>query len=373
MAFKVVGIAEKYILVSVPKCNEWVSKIEAIESARFCQSKKCWIVNGDIKTIQSFYARYGKGCIKVSQSLFYKLVEYFIDCILREVNIRLKIRGFSWRTSKAYLIHIKRYLNYYKDVNPLSLGEKEVQQYLIHLIDKHEVSNAFIDQSISAFKFLYTEIYNSEFIINIKRPKKDKKLPNVLSSSEVINILKGVDNFKHKVMLIITYSSGLRVGEVVRLKVDDIDQERKLIHIRQSKGRKDRYTVLSNIALEALNLYLQVYRPEEWLFPGVASSGHLTERTVQKVFENACKKAKIEKSVSVHCLRHSFATHLLERGTDLRYIQELLGHCSSKTTEIYTHVSNRDIGRITSPLDTIAQDCFRYNKNQAVRNLKNHA
>ncbi|PIU23307.1 MAG: integrase [Chloroflexi bacterium CG08_land_8_20_14_0_20_45_12] len=150
----------------------------------------------------------------------------------------------------------------------------------------------------------------------------------------------------------LTYSAGLRVSEVVRLKVEDIDEERHMIHIRGAKGQKDRYTLLSNVALQALHQYWETCHPKSWLFPGSKTDSHLTTRTVEKVLEDACQKAGIPKHITVHSLRHSFATHLLEGGTDLRYIQELLGHKSPKTTEIYTHVSERDIGRIRSPLDT---------------------
>ncbi len=143
------------------------------------------------------------------------------------------------------------------------------------------------------------------------------------------------------------------MGEVVRLKVEDIDKERKLIHVRQGKGRNDRYTILSEAALQVVDIYCQKYRPSDWLFPGADPDRHVTERSVQHIFEQAREKVGIKKDVSVHSLRHSFATHLLEGGTDLRYIQELLGHKSSKTTEIYTHVSERDIRRIQSPLDRL--------------------
>lgn len=150
------------------------------------------------------------------------------------------------------------------------------------------------------------------------------------------------------------YSAGLRVGEVVRLKINDIDSKRMLIHVVQGKGSKDRYTILPQLCLEQLRTYAKKYHPETWLFPGPTSGSHLTERTVQKVFENACIKAGISKDASVHTLRHSFATHLLEGGTDLRYIQELLGHSSSKTTEIYyDHVTEKSIMKIQSPLDRI--------------------
>ena len=153
--------------------------------------------------------------------------------------------------------------------------------------------------------------------------------------------------------MLLTYSGGLRLGEVVRLKVGDIDSDRNLIHIRQAKGRKDRYTLLSKVALEALRAYYRKYQPQTWLFPGAKPGRHLHERSVQKVFDRAQEKAGIRKDVSTHTLRHSFATHLLESGTDLRYIQELLGHKSSKTTEIYTHVSEKNIGQIQSPLDAL--------------------
>ena len=189
--------------------------------------------------------------------------------------------------------------------------------------------------------------------IDLERPKKEKKLPEILSKNEISKLLKAVKNLKHKAILYLVYSAGLRVGEVVKLKPTDIDRDRMLIHIIQGKGKKDRYTILSETALSILRQYVKVYKPEHWLFPGQHPDKHLTERSVQKVFDNARIDAKIRKDVSVHNLRHSFATHLLEGGVNLRYIQELLGHSSSKTTEIYTHVTQKNLSNIISPLDTI--------------------
>lgn len=166
-------------------------------------------------------------------------------------------------------------------------------------------------------------------------------------------ILNATSNIKHKAILMLMYSGGLRVGEVVKLKPGDIDPNRKLIHIRGSKGRKDRYTLLSNTVIDVLRKYWKRYRPQKWLFEGAKKGVHLSTRTADKIFRNACKKAGINKGVSFHSLRHSFATHLLESGTDLRYIQELLGHAHSKTTEIYTLVSRKNLGKIISPIDTI--------------------
>jgi len=151
----------------------------------------------------------------------------------------------------------------------------------------------------------------------------------------------------------LVYSSGLRVGEVVKIKPEDIDSNRRIIHVKGAKGRKDRYTMLSDKILETLREYWKQYKPQKWLFKGANPERHITTRTVEKIFKHACEKAVIRKDVTTHTLRHSFATHLLESGTDLRYIQELLGHKSSKTTEIYTHISTKDIGKIKSPLDSL--------------------
>ncbi len=175
----------------------------------------------------------------------------------------------------------------------------------------------------------------------------------MLSGEEVFKILLSVTNIKHRAILMLTYSAGLRVGEVVKLRVGDIDGNRKLIHIKGAKGRKDRYTLLSDVAFEALSLYMKAYHLDNWLFAGAKRTKHLSTRSAGKIFSNACEKAGIKKDVSIHCLRHSFATHLLESGVDLRYIQELLGHQSSKTTEIYTHVSSKNLGAIKSPLDNL--------------------
>lgn len=221
------------------------------------------------------------------------------------------------------------------------------------MITEKQTSHSFANQAISAIKFLWINILhmpNNE-IEYLPRPKKEKKLPNVLSKEEVLSLLKSVDNEKHKTILFLIYSAGLRLGEVVRLQINDIDSKRMLIKVIQGKGRKDRYTLLSDVALKQLRKYYSIYKPERWLFPGGKEGSYLTERSVQKIFERACQKAKIRSDVSVHTLRHSFATHLLESGTDLRYIQELLGHSSSKTTEIYTHVTEKKLSNIRSPLD----------------------
>ena len=167
-------------------------------------------------------------------------------------------------------------------------------------------------------------------------------------------LLNAAGNLKHQTLLVLVYSAGLRVGEVVRLRIEDLDAERGLLHVRRGKGRKDRYTIYSDLAVAMVKAYVEAYQPVKWLFNGPDPHRHITERTVQKIVKRAREKAGIPQHITTPSLRHSFATHLLEGGTDLRYIQELLGHNSPKTTEIYTHVSRKDLGKIQSPVDSLS-------------------
>lgn len=268
----------------------------------------------------------------------------------------LILRGYSPKTIKVYLGHLDRFARHF-ETDPALLNAKHVRAYLLILSNKEGVSTAYRDQAISALKFLYTVVLKRSFVSDkMPRPKKEHKLPTVLSKREVIKLLNAVRNVKHRALLMTIYASGLRLGEVVRLRPEDIDSDRHLINVRGGKGKKDRRTILSNVALDYLRHYWQIYKPGRWLFPGQKTGSHISPRSVQKVVEAARKRAGIRKKCSAHTLRHSFATHLLESGTDLRYIQELLGHKSSKTTEIYTHVTKRDLAKITSPLDNLDLD-----------------
>jgi len=253
---------------------------------------------------------------------------------------------------KGYIYYNRDFLNF-TDKSPANINDSDIKDYLLYLAEEKESATSTLNQAINALKFYYGTMLKRKFVYEVKRPRKDKKLPVVLSKEEVANILSSIDNIKHKALLMLVYSAGLRVGEVVKLKPEDIDSKRMLIHIKGAKGRKDRYTLLSETALEILRQYWRKYRPEKWLLGGAKEGKYLSARTADKIFRNACVRAGIKKEVSLHTLRHSFATHLLEGRTDLRYIQELLGHAHSKTTEIYTHVSTKSLGKIKSPLDTL--------------------
>jgi|SRR6267378_4395893 len=272
----------------------------------------------------------------------------FFEAVRRD----LRLRNYSHKTIKSYVSCLRSFVAYFRPRHPRDLRETDIRDYLLCLIEERSFAAGTVNQVFSALRFLYAELYKMPFAIkNIPRPRRGRALPTVLSQEEVMRILAAVENLKHRTILMIIYSAGLRVGESVRLKLTDIDGSRGLIHLRSAKGDKDRYTVLSNFVLEQLRMYYTKYQPREYLFEGAEGRRHLSERSVQHAFERAATASGIRKRTSVHTLRHSFATHLLESGTDLRYIQELLGHASSKTTEIYTHVSNKALGKIVSPLD----------------------
>ena len=238
--------------------------------------------------------------------------------------------------------------------SPVEMGEEEIRNYLHYLITEKKASQSIINQAYSAMKFFYE--------VTLERPwnstqeeeaKIPKKLPVVLSMREVQSLLSAVDNLKHKAILTTIYSGGLRLGEVTHLRVSDIDGERMTILVQQGKGNKDRYTVLGQNTLELLRLYYKEFRPVEWLFPARDPLKPISDSTVQKVFKTALYRAGIKKKASVHTLRHSFATHLLESGTDLYHIQRLLGHTTAKTTSVYLHITGKDIANVKSPIDLL--------------------
>lgn len=273
----------------------------------------------------------------------------------------LKLRSYSPRTLEAYLGSVRAFFDFFQSQSPQSVAETEVRKYLLHLLERKKLTNGTVNQVFNALRFLFVEVYKKPYVIgSLPRPKKEKQLPSILSEEEVSRLLSAIDNLKHKTMMMLTYSAGLRVSEVVRLRLKDIDPDRKLIHIHGAKGKKDRVTLLSDIALRYVKEYTRRYVPAEWLFEGSERRKAYSIRSAQAVFDRAVEKAAIAKDVSIHDLRHAFATHLLEHGTDLRLVQTLLGHESSKTTEIYTHVSTKALGKITSPLDLIPKPKKHY-------------
>jgi len=263
----------------------------------------------------------------------------------------MELKGYSIITIKNYLGHMRRY-TIYLGRSPVFAGEVEVKRYLSHLISDQKCSRSHVNQTFSALKVFYEKVVKKPDVVGqIPRIKQAKKLPVVLSTGEVSRLLTALPNLKHRTILTVIYSAGLRLSEVCHLKVSDIDSDRMQIRVRQGKGMKDRYTLLAKGTVHLLRLYWQAYRPADWLFPGQDVTRPLSDRSVQKIFKKALSKAEITKEATVHTLRHCFATHLLETGVDVYYIQKLMGHASVNTTSIYLHVTGRDLSRITSPLD----------------------
>lgn len=264
----------------------------------------------------------------------------------------MELKGFADKTQSAYIAHVKRFAEHFMK-SPVDLGENEIKEYLHFLITERNLSSSYINTTYSGLRFLYETTLKRQWDMkSIPRTKKAKRLPIVLSKDEVKRILNVTTNLKHKAILATTYAAGLRVGEVARLKITDIDSSNMQIRVEQGKGNKDRYTLLSEKNIEILREYYKRYHPNTWLFPGAIDGLPLTERTIQHVFEQSKEKAGIKKAVTVHSLRHSFATHLLEAGTDIYHIQLLLGHASVKTTSIYIHLTNHSALRLVSPLDS---------------------
>ena len=336
------------LIVSFDYSQERIAKIKCIKGHKWNAIDKIWAIPFTEENLAML-----KELFKNEQKNIYIEKNSRNQELYNLMEEEIKLKGYSFKTKKSYMSHIKRFSSFINK-NLDEIVNKDVRQYSLFLLEDRNLSHSYVNQSISAIRFLCNEVLKQNKIIElISRPKKEHRLPNVLSFQDVTKILGALKNEKHKTILFLTYSAGLRVGEVIKLQSQDIDSQRMLIHIVQGKGKKDRYTVLSEIALEQLRKYYKLYKPEKWLFPGQNSKEYITERTVQRVFENACIAAKITRKATVHTLRHSFATHLLEGGIDLRYIQELLGHSSSKTTEIYTHVTQKSISNIQSPLDKL--------------------
>jgi integrase/recombinase XerD len=276
-------------------------------------------------------------------------LDHRLSSLLRQLSEELRLQGYSPRTRKLYVGHIRRFVQARPDALD-GLHTDQVRRHLLQLqADGRSVS--YRHQAISAIKFLARMLDQPVVVDPLRRPKRERQLPKVLSRDQARRIVQALDHPMHRLALILVYSAGLRVSEVVRLRAADIDADRGLIRVRSSKGRKDRYTLLADIAARELEPVLQRRQPDDWIFPGARPGRHLTTRTIQKVFHQALARAGVKKDATVHTLRHSFATHLLESGVSLRHIQLLLGHNSPKTTEIYTHVSQGDLRRITNPLD----------------------
>lgn len=265
----------------------------------------------------------------------------------------LRIRNYAATTIKIYIDLVARFARFFGQ-SPEHLGPEDIRTYQVHLVEKRKVSWTVLNQTVCALRFLYRTTLGKEWVIqHIPYAKREKTLPVVLSRKEVARLLRALENRRHRTMLMAAYGCGLRRSEVLNLRVRDIDSRRMVVRVCSGKGRKDRYVPLPSALLKALRVCWLEYRPVDYFFPGQGGSEPMRPRTLSKICTNARAKARLAKSVTMHTLRHCFATHHLEAGTDLRTLQMILGHNSLRTTSIYLHVSAARIRDARSPLDLL--------------------
>ncbi|XDD43169.1 tyrosine-type recombinase/integrase [Leptospira sp. WS60.C2] len=343
-----------------PYSEIYIKIAKSIPKAIFHPEDKSWSYPNEVYTIKQILALFADFDIR------YNAKEIPKQCgILEDFFRAARARNFSFCTTKTYYSHLFRLLLFTEKL-PKNINTKDIENFLDFQVKEKFLKSASIRSARQAFIFYFREVRKQMSQLKFPKIKVDSKLPEVLSAEETRAIFNALPNLKHKILLLISYSAGLRVSEVIHLKIKDIDLERNMIRVNQGKGKKDRYTILASSLTQELKEYLKVreynlllkYSYNEvknipWLFPG-AGIKPLHIRTAETIFHQAAAKAKINKKVTFHSLRHAFATHLLELGTDLRMIQTLLGHASVRTTQIYTKVARSRLENIKSPLDQIS-------------------
>lgn len=266
---------------------------------------------------------------------------------------KLIVKGYSPNTIKNYLYEFQLLLRLLKERSVNDLEKDHIQSYLLWLLKEQGCSETKVHTTVNAIKFYFEQVIERQKVVyDLPRPKKPFKLPSILAAEEIIQLILSVKNLKHKTLLMTGYSSGLRVSEIIHLKMTDIDSKRMMMHLRGAKGKKDRMVPLSNMLLNTLRSYYLAYKPKVYVFESHFGEMY-SARSAQKILQDAKKAAGIYKQGGIHMLRHSYATHLMESGTDIRIIQNLLGHNSIRTTMLYTHVSNKDLAKVESPLDKL--------------------
>lgn len=335
---------EARIAVYFEKDATLIYRMKKFAGARWSQQKKVWHVPDTAQNREIFGLTPQEN--KYPSAEGEEQIKFFVEW--------MAAKRYSANTVKTYREALRSFLIFHQEKAISEITNADVKLYMRDYVLEKKLSASYQNQIVNAVKLYFRTVQEKQLDLEkIERPKRPKTLPNVLSKEEVKLILNAHYNIKHRTMLSLIYSCGLRRSELLDLRPTDIDSKRNIVKIRQSKGRKDRITPLSPKILELLREYYKYVRPKVWLFEGNTAGEKYTAQSLQSVLKQAVHKAGIVKPVTLHWLRHSYATHLLESGTDLRYIQELLGHNSSRTTEIYTHVSTKNLEQIKSPFDDL--------------------
>ncbi|RXR18268.1 integrase [Flavobacterium amnicola] len=338
---------QKVIFIRFDKNPVHLSEVKKLVGSSWSQTNQCWYVPDVIEYRKKFnlLTDYTIGTKTLS-----KINPHNQKELERLVN-QLRLKGYSPSTIRCYSQEFAQFLYFIKDKASNTCNEVEVREFLLHCITELKLKENTLHSRISGIKFYYEQVlFQPRIFVEIPRPKKQLKLPKALNSDEVRRIFMASKNLKHNTMLKLCYGMGLRLSEIINLKISDIDSRTMLVYVERGKGKKDRYVNLPDSILFQLREYYLSYKPKEYLFEG-QYGGQYSSRSLQKVFKDALHEAQIRKKVGIHSLRHSYATHLLENGTDIRFIQELLGHNSISTTLLYTNVTDRTLRKIVSPLD----------------------
>lgn len=345
-----------------------IKHIKTIPYARWDTKNKWWTIPFSEQFLEEIRQAAGSLSLKITleteapkkqgiDKLSPKEAVFYKSCPANYINKLTELR-YSENTVKSYAPLFEEFINHFPKEDLDSLNDKHVMEFSRFLVTERKVSTSYQNQAINAIKFYFEKVLGGKRkLYFVERPRQEQTLPTVCSVEEVQQILSSIKNIKHKAILSTIYSAGLRVSELINLPIKAIDSDRMQIYIENSKGKKDRYTILSKKVLDLLRVYFKREKPHFWLFEGMGSTKEkpvqYSSRSIQSILKAALKQTGIKKHVTVHTLRHSFATHLLENGTDLRYIQSLLGHSNSKTTEIYTHITTKGFNQIISPLDKL--------------------
>lgn len=360
------------LFISFPYDTEFIDKAKQA-GCFWSLTKSCWYIANSVENIAKIkkaftgFAPIDDCLLKVSKEEIFlpkkrnseERIAYRRPAIQAKIpdaytNLLIR-RRYSENTIKVYTSFFGEFLDFYKGKNPETITVQEISAFQDYLVKRRKVAASTQNQAINAIKFYYEKVLLREKVnFPIDRPIKENKLPEIVSEREILKMIKTTTNLKHKCIVAVLYSAGLRRGELLNLRIKDIDFDKKIIFVRNGKGKKDRTTILAESTGMALTSYLREYKPNYWLFEGIHRKKY-SSASIGNIVRNASIKAGLNKMVRPHMLRHSFATHMLERGVDLRYIQVLLGHSSSKTTEIYTHVSSKSLANLKSPLDYIIE------------------
>lgn len=336
------------IFIEFPKNDILKKDLQDFIKVRYSGSTKRWYA----LDMPQYRTKLGLALKSFGDSQLHKIHEVNIPAY-KLMQRELVIKGYSQNTQRVYLSEFAKFLHKIKNHDVDSFDVDKLKSYMLYCIEKLGLKENALHSHLNALKFYYDQILGREsFKYELPRPKKQSILPKVMDTQEIKNMFEAITNKKHRLALQLVYGMGLRVSEIVGLKIGDIDTKRMMVHIQNAKGKKDRYVPLPKSILADLHLYLKLYNPREYLLEG-QTGGQYTIRSVQAVFKAAMIKANINKSIGIHGLRHSYATHLLEAGTDSTLIQKLLGHKDIKTTMIYTKVSKKSLMNVVSPLDSL--------------------